>query len=606
MSAAISPAPLRRDLGLAVMLALGVMAAMLWLYAPAIPLLGFRDGDDALRLVQVRDLIAGQGWFDTTQYRINPPAGGLMHWSRLIDAQIAALILLLRPLLGPALAEQWAVALYPPLLLLPLFLLIALVLRRLSDDRAVVAAGLLIAATTVTFLHYFVPLRIDHHNWQTILSIAMLALALGPADRRHGLLAGAVMAAHLSVSLEALPYLLIFGAVFALAWLRDGAAGARLFAFTAVLAAGAPLLLLATRGWSGVSTDWCDAWSRPYLLGTAAAGALLLAGAASPRVRRDWRARLVLLALSAAAGAAVFALAVPACLAGPFGALEPMVRDYWYVNVLEGRPLWRQDAAQAALLLAPSLAGLALAAAIWRRAAPGPAKARWEIMLLVLGASVLLSLLVTRTTAVTHIYALPALAVAGVTLWRHGQSRRGALARVVGSSTVLLALPAVIGTIAAAAVATLAPVPHERPSGGACPAAADLTQVARQMPGLVLSGIDIGPALLVHTPHRVVATGHHRNHAAMNRVILAFAAGGDAAVRVAATRAGYVFVCPSQPEMRNIARDFPGGLAARIAANDPPPWLEPIALPAGSNARLYRVRIAAQTGRKESAAPFMQ
>src|SRR3546814_4337167 len=45
----------------------------------------FRDPDDALRLVEVRDWMAGQNWFDVTQYRINPPTGGAMHWSRLID-----------------------------------------------------------------------------------------------------------------------------------------------------------------------------------------------------------------------------------------------------------------------------------------------------------------------------------------------------------------------------------------------------------------------------------------------------------------------------------------------------------------------------------------
>ena len=56
------------------------------------------DPDDALRLVQVRDLIAGQGWWDVTQHRINPVGGGgLMHWSRIVDAPLALGILALRP-----------------------------------------------------------------------------------------------------------------------------------------------------------------------------------------------------------------------------------------------------------------------------------------------------------------------------------------------------------------------------------------------------------------------------------------------------------------------------------------------------------------------------
>ena len=57
--------------------------------------------DDAMRLVEVRDFLAGQGWFDLTQYRLSPPDGVPMHWSRLIDLPLAALIGALTPPLGP-------------------------------------------------------------------------------------------------------------------------------------------------------------------------------------------------------------------------------------------------------------------------------------------------------------------------------------------------------------------------------------------------------------------------------------------------------------------------------------------------------------------------
>src|SRR4051812_17445009 len=60
--------------------------------------------DDAMRLVQVRDLIGGQGWFDLFQHRLDPP-GASMHWSRVVDVPLAALILLQRPLLGTHGAE---------------------------------------------------------------------------------------------------------------------------------------------------------------------------------------------------------------------------------------------------------------------------------------------------------------------------------------------------------------------------------------------------------------------------------------------------------------------------------------------------------------------
>ncbi|TJX25432.1 MAG: GtrA family protein, partial [Mesorhizobium sp.] len=40
------------------------------------------DNDSLLQLVEVRDLLAGQGWFDLHQYRMGLEGGFVMHWSR--------------------------------------------------------------------------------------------------------------------------------------------------------------------------------------------------------------------------------------------------------------------------------------------------------------------------------------------------------------------------------------------------------------------------------------------------------------------------------------------------------------------------------------------
>ncbi len=47
------------------------------------------DNDDVMRLIEVRDLLGGQGWFDLMQYRLGLGDGTLMHWSRLIDLPLA-------------------------------------------------------------------------------------------------------------------------------------------------------------------------------------------------------------------------------------------------------------------------------------------------------------------------------------------------------------------------------------------------------------------------------------------------------------------------------------------------------------------------------------
>ena len=73
-----------------------------------------QDPDSFLRLVQVRDLLAGQGWFDLVQHRMDPPGGALLHWSRLIDAPIAGLIL---SATSSAPAKRFALTAWPLLLL---------------------------------------------------------------------------------------------------------------------------------------------------------------------------------------------------------------------------------------------------------------------------------------------------------------------------------------------------------------------------------------------------------------------------------------------------------------------------------------------------------
>ena len=73
----------------------------------AIQWLSLGDTDDNMRLAQVRALLHGQGWYDLRQYKLNPPGGFDIHWSRIVDLPIAALILILKPFVGVAEAERY-------------------------------------------------------------------------------------------------------------------------------------------------------------------------------------------------------------------------------------------------------------------------------------------------------------------------------------------------------------------------------------------------------------------------------------------------------------------------------------------------------------------
>src|SRR3954463_7150898 len=71
---------------------------------------GLGDTDDNMRMMQVRAWLSGQGWYDLRQYRMNPPAGADIHWSRLVDLPIAGLKFAFAPIFGGATAERIAVA----------------------------------------------------------------------------------------------------------------------------------------------------------------------------------------------------------------------------------------------------------------------------------------------------------------------------------------------------------------------------------------------------------------------------------------------------------------------------------------------------------------
>ena len=104
---------------------------------------------------------------------MNPPYGANIHWSRLVDLPIAGLILLLRPVLGGAGAERWAVAIAPLLPYLLLLFSLALTARRLIDPRAYPLAFIAVFFAGSTN-GMFMPERIDHHGWQ----LALLALSM--------------------------------------------------------------------------------------------------------------------------------------------------------------------------------------------------------------------------------------------------------------------------------------------------------------------------------------------------------------------------------------------------------------------------------------------
>jgi hypothetical protein len=138
----------------------------------------FGSPDNAMRLTEVRAFLAGASWFDLHETRLNPPFGYDTHWSRLLDAGIAGLILLFRQFANPDLAERLARCIWPLLWSGPAVLACYASALRLGGAGAARATliGALLALLMIPGI--FVPGEIDHHNAQVTLTLVMVACVL--------------------------------------------------------------------------------------------------------------------------------------------------------------------------------------------------------------------------------------------------------------------------------------------------------------------------------------------------------------------------------------------------------------------------------------------
>ncbi|WP_277982114.1 hypothetical protein [Sphingomonas phyllosphaerae] len=292
--------------------------------------------------------------------------------------------------------------------------------------------------------------------------------------------------------------------------------------------------------------------------------------------------RLVLLALAGAAAAATLLLLAPGCLAGPFATLPPLVYRWWYLSVLEGRPLWDQPLALAAAAIGLPLAGLAGTALALRRlpsrGLTEAARERWWVYLLLLLAATVIALWVSRAAATANALAVPGAAVLLATLLTRARRLTAPLPRALATlGALLLASP---GQVAAAALLLL-PGPVERARADSrrpsCAAATDVRALAALPPGTVFAPLDVTPELLVSTRHRAIAGGYHRGARAMERVLLGFTLPPDRArVIVTASGADYLIACPGLPELAQYRAAAPDGLWARLERGERVAWLMPL------------------------------
>lgn len=548
------------------------------------PLLGWQpsSADDWTRLLQVRALLDGQSWWDVTQYRMNPPDGFSMHWSRLVDLPLALAIALL--------GERWGIAVVPLFWLLPALFALRSIMLRLNFSRAAHGIGLVIFPLFPLLPGIFAPTAIDHHTPQAVLGLSCAALML--SERRRGAIgAGLLAAAWVAISVEALPLIAVIAALYGLRYLGEE----RLLLpwFLLSLTVFSIFLSLATRPYSELLGPWCDVLLPGHM---AAFGLATLMAGIGPFLPYQERVggRLAALLLIPLASLPVAFVMLGPCATNPMAELDPVLLRWWHDYINEGLPFWKQPVSVAVMLiwtLVPIGAGYWLAAR--GGAFAEGAGVRWLMLFLLALSAWAYSLYLMRAGVLAQMLAVPFAAVLLALLVPQARSIGAMVPRIAATlGCFVLATPMFL-TAAMKPLDPLLPSPT-MVRGAAAPVASegcDLEALGRLPAGLVFITMDDAPQLLGVTGHTVIAASYHRNQRPMIDVINAFtSAPDDARAIIAAYEPDYVAACLSASDFALYRTADPDNLANVLASDTQPAWLMPVAGFRDSALRVFRVR----------------
>ena len=547
------------------------------------------DGDDQMRLVQVRDWLAGQGWFDMRQYRVLPPEGISMHWSRYLDAGIAAIMTAAGSILPQTQAELAAVILWPSLLAGLMVLVLTHGNGRIFGPAAALGA-------LAVFLSWgklggeFVAPRIDHHNAQILCTTAVFYLALVPGRALLlGGLAGAATALSLAIGLEMLPTMAAIWGMMALRHAFDEAeSGAWLIGFAAAFSLAAPLLMVGQTAPSDWMTLHCDVLAPPVM----ALGAVGVVATLTPVFAARWLKgpALRILALVVVTGLGLW-MAFPVlghCLAGPYSEVAPEVRQIIELHVMEARSavlLWDENPELLGRVLGPPLMiGVLALITAWNMRSQ--LERRQVIALIQAGlvfTSGLAVALVQIRAANLMTPAVPLLA--GFLVHAFTRIPRESLLRVPAVIALLLALPTSVERAStwllmpAGSPGASAPPDASLSTGADCRSAAAMAEIASLPRSILFTSLNLGPAVLTYTPHAITSAGYHRNPDAFWNGVGVLASGPAMARALASSGADYVVLCN-----RGILEATSPYLTA-LLDGDVPPWLTDVS----ENRQLVRV-----------------
>jgi hypothetical protein len=557
------------------------------------------DNDDVMRLVQVRDLLAGQSWFDLTQYRLGLDGGTLMHWSRLIDLPIALLILAFSHFLPPAGAEAAALLVWPLALTIPLFAAVAVGARRIGGVPAMqIALGL--AALLVLTSNRFLPGAIDHHNVQLVLVAVIAAMLVDPARKPASFaIAGLAAALAIAIGAETTPLVATACLVVAGLWAWHGVAflkAARAFALTVTISISA--LFFATVPQHLYTMVTCDSLSIGYY-GIAAVGGMLLFLSAQLASGASRPVRLAVLALDGLLVLAAALVLAPQCLQNPLNDLDPLLFTLWLDYVTEAQSVFQQ------LRIEPASVGgfyavgfFAVVTCLFRIGRRDRTELHAILLPLIL-VSWVIALIQLRGAVFANLLSILPLSLLIAELRRNARSDpENPSAGFAFAVSTLLAVPSVwvlTGVFVTEGTAGISQRFKAEVVGPVtardCDSAGALRQLAALPAATVVAPSNSGSEILRFTPHRVLTAPYHRNQGGMlTELHIGLAKPAEAEAFLRGAGATIVAYCSSDLQTKMIRDLKPDGFYAALERGEVPAFLEALPRDPKSGLALYRTR----------------
>jgi hypothetical protein len=555
------------------------------------------DPDDSMRLVEIRDFLGGQSWFDLQQYRLGPAGGTLMHWSRLVDAPIAGLILLFSAFLSPHMAEVAGVFVWPLLLIVPLMAATALAAYRLGGKQAMLMA-LILATLFLCAIIRFRPGAIDHHNVQLVLAIFITAMLIDPLARASNFaLAAFACGLALAIGVETTPLVAVASVTVAVLWASQGERYRKAaIGYGLALSIGTAAIFFGTTPASLWNSVTCDTLSLGFFA-LAAAGGVGVAGSAAVCSRGAAGTRFLALAVVGGAVGVLALVIAPQCLHNPLNDLDPLLKTMWLGSIGEAQSIASEMTRNPATVGGFYAVGVIGAAVCGFRIMKREQTMAHAVLLALIGVSWAVSAFQVRGMMFANFLAFVPLSALIADLRDIYQTRqkdvRAAAAFVFSALASIPSVWTFSGVMvleAGQAIAGIQNKSQTEEKDDVCVTEARLKTLNGMPPGRILSTTNPGSVLLRYTPHAVLTANYHRNQTGMLAALkMGMAEPADALAMIKAEHVGYVLLCKQDPQVGMMTKDHPKGLFARLAAGDLPEFLEPIDHGGDKEMLLFRV-----------------